>query len=954
MAIIVGLLLGTAQIVLTATGLQSDTLIVSEFLAVNGTGLTDEDGDHSDWIEIHNRSGRPVSLAGWSLTDNPDQPQKWTFPDITLGGHDYLLVFASGKNRKSVEPESQLHTNFKLNQAGEFLGLYNIFEQRFVDQVSPRFPEQYRDISYGRYDDDLSYGYFPNPTAGQSNDQTSVWKNLVANIQFSVERGIHTEPFSLALSTATAEATIFYTTDGSQPTESNGIPYTEPFIINSTTVLRAAAFKPHHRPSYVETHSYIFLDEVLKQPANPSNTPPTWGTHIIDFAGHSAGSQVMADYEMDPDIVDDPRFGDSLEAGLQAIPTLSIVAQTQQLYELYANPRERGETWERPVSVELIDPDGAQPGFQINAGLRIQGGVGRWEYMPKHSFRLFFKGAYGATKLEYPVFPDSVVESFDTLIIRGGVNRSYAGRPRGQGKVDHSLAVYSRDEWLRASQIAMSGVGSHGIFVHLYLNGLYWGLYNVVERPDASFSSAYLGGTKEDWGIVSHSGPVSGSIERFDMLHQLATEGNLADPDKYATIQSYIDTTQFSDYVILNWYAGNRDWGDNNWYAAVRNPVGQVNYFVWDAENSWDNGAKIYLGNTEIPERPNLIKPLFDALIQNPDFKITFADRMYKHLFNNGPLTDANSQARWKDINAPISQAIIGESARWGDVRNEIPLNPDDWQKAYNKVLGKMEGNSAKLIRKAREDGYYPEIDPPRFNQNGGTVSSDFTLTMMASAGVIYYTTDGSDPRAAGHGAIAPNATLYTEPLVLTTTTTIKTRAFTPTASTNSDHLWSALHEATFTIEAQVDGLQITEIMYNPVGGSAYEFIELKNTGETEIDLSGVYFQGIRFIFPPQAASLSPGEFIVLVRDPEAFSQRYPGISIGGVYSGQLSNKGERVTLKDRNGNAFVTVAYDDENGWPVSPDGSGDSLVLINSDEDPNDPQNWQASFTLHGAPGE
>jgi hypothetical protein len=112
---------------------------------------------------------------------------------------------------------------------------------------------------------------------------------------------------------------------------------------------------------------------------------------------------------MDPEIVNDPRYGPTLKDGLLSIPTLSIVTDVQS-FKIYANPRERGVDWEEPVSVELIDPSGVGSGFQLNAGIRIQGGAGRWEFMPKHSFRLFFRDKYGASKLKYPLFAAPLLE----------------------------------------------------------------------------------------------------------------------------------------------------------------------------------------------------------------------------------------------------------------------------------------------------------------------------------------------------------------------------------------------------------------------------------------------------------------------------------------------------------------------------------------------------------------
>jgi hypothetical protein len=526
----------------------------------------------------------------------------------------------------------------------------------------------------------------------------------------------------------------------------------------------------------------------------------------------------------------------------------------------------------------------------------------------------------------------------------------------------------------------MSGIGSHGIFVHLYINGSYWGLYNVVERPDASFLSSYLGGTKEEWFVANQDGPLDRDLDdRAEALSKLfitlgfagrANESlaNLEDDvvEKYAQVKAHIDTRQFSDYIILNWYAGTEDWPENNWYAGIRNPDGQFKLIVWDGQEIFDGGgAEIILGQTD-NSRLNIVKPLFEILIQDPEFQVEFADRMYKHLFNDGALTDAKARDRWLRINQLIDTAIVGESARWGDVREELPITRDDWLKARDAVSAQFEGNAARLIALARESGYYPDIDPPLFNRPSGPVSPGFNLTMTTPPGhTIYYTTDGADPIVPKTGELAPTATKYIEPVVLTATTPIKARALaaalpaSPGEGETADwtgpgQVWSALSEATFTIAAQEGKLAITEIMYNPPGGSGYEFIELQNIGEAELSLASLQFDaGIDFIFPPGATPLAPGEAIVLVRNPAAFTERYPGLNIGGVYRGKLSNEGEKISIKDAAGRRLISIEYDDENGWPFSPDGRGDSLVLIDPAGDANNPKSWRASANRNGSPG-
>jgi hypothetical protein len=332
--------------------------------------------------------------------------------------------------------------------------------------------------------------------------------------------------------------------------------------------------------------------------------------------------------------------------------------------------------------------------------------------------------------------------------------------------------------------------------------------------------------------------------------------------------------------------------------------------------------------------------------MQDPDFKILFADRMYKHLFHEGALSETNTQARWLALSQMIEPAIIGEAARWSDVRYKEGITLEDWQRANALVLAQMEGNSDRLIDLARQEGYYPPIDPPAFSQQGGLIERGSTLSLSAPKGTAYYTLDGSDPRVPGTGAISPQALAYRGPFVLTETTHLKARLY-------AEDQWSALNEATFVVVAQEAGLRITEIMYNPLGGNDYEFVELKNVGQAEVELANLSFEGIEFTFPPTTLPLKANEVVVLANNADAFAERYPQVSLGGVYQGQLSNSGEWLAIKDIAGNVITAVEYEDDQSWPISPDGRGDALVLADLEGDPNNPKSWRASSQLHGSPG-
>ncbi|MCF7957963.1 MAG: hypothetical protein K9M57_05885, partial [Phycisphaerae bacterium] len=175
---------------------------------------------------------------------------------------------------------------------------------------------------------------------------------------------------------------------------------------STTTCLRAAAVKPGWKSSNVDTQTYIFLNDVVHQPVTPSGYPESWSFYT-------------ADYQMDPDVVNDPVYGPLLNDALLSLPTMSIVTDQDNLFDsttgIYANSTRDGVAWERPASMEYFTPDGTKQ-YQINCGLRIQGGYFRnHSASRKHSFRLLFKGIYGASKMEFPIFASDkhAATSFD-------------------------------------------------------------------------------------------------------------------------------------------------------------------------------------------------------------------------------------------------------------------------------------------------------------------------------------------------------------------------------------------------------------------------------------------------------------------------------------------------------------------------------------------------------------
>jgi len=938
-----------------------EPLVISEFLASNGSNqplgegdLLDEDGDSSDWIEIYNLTGSTIDLDGWYLTDDADDLTKWQFPNETLLAGCYLMVFASGKDRSVAG--SELHTNFNLSVDGEYLALvcpdgtiateYNEYE--YADEFG--YPPQKRDISYGFHNNQKRY--FGTPTPGAENDNPFI--DFVADTKFDHNRGFYETPFEVKITCDTLGAVIYYTTDGSEPSQAS-TPYTGPVPINTTTCLRAKAFKPDWLPTNVDTQTYIFLADVIHQPANPPGFPTSWN-----------GSS--PDYEMDSDIVDDPSYSDTIIDDLKTIPSVSIVMDVDDLFGssgIYSNPTEEGFAWERPASLGLIYPDGSE-GFQVNCGMRL---AGRWTRSPsfkKRSFRALFKDLYGPTNLLHKLFPDSPVESFNTIVFRGTSDIAWTD-PRGN-LLEHAL--YTRDQWAHDTERDMEQITSHGRFVHIYLNGLYWGLYNALERPDAAFMAEYCGGDDKDYDAINTGKVTDGDTAGWDALISLANSGGSRgyDNDWYQDMQGWLDIENLTDYVLNQFYNSNIDWpgrNGNNWrVASIRiqdengTPMGaDFKTFTWDAEASLADGYEsddaYWDPIAHFNNYNNTPARLYATLIQNPDYQMLFADHAHKHLFNNGVLTVAKATERFMARQNEIDRAIVGESARWGDHCVEPPPTRDDWITEQNRLLTDyFPLRTDVLIGYLKNHGLYPNIDAPVFNQHGGHVPQEFDLTMSASE-TILYTLDGSDPRELG-GGINPGAATYSGAIPLTESAIVKARC-------KNGNTWSALNEAVFAVGPVKENLRITEIMYHPPdppqGDPNTEFIELLNIGTESINLALVRFiNGIDFEFP--SLPLTPGEYVVVARDPTAFNAHYPWFSglIAGKYNGVLNNGGERVELVDALGAEIHNFRYEDD--WYPSTDGGGTSLTIRDPNStDPNDwdrRSGWQASTIVGGTPGE
>ncbi|MFO1498710.1 MAG: lamin tail domain-containing protein [Verrucomicrobiota bacterium] len=800
---------------------------------------------------------------------------------------------------------------------------------------------------------------------------------FVADTKFSVDHGFFTNAFTLAITTATPGATIKYTTNGSTPTTSNGSTYSGPITINKTTVLRAAAFAPGFEPSNVDTKTYLFLSDVIRQSPNgeaPAGWPSSWGGNTVD-------------YGMDPAVVNSPLYSGTMINDLRTIPSFSIVTDLPNLFDavtgIYANPGGDGVAWERPASVELIYPDGSDQGFHARAGLRVRGGYSRSTDNPKHAFRLFFREEYGDSKLKFRMFArQNGAEEFDGFDLRTFQNYSWSfgGDARG---------IFLRDQFSRDTQIDMGQPGERGDFYHLYVDGQYWGLYNTDERPEASFAASYFGGKPEAYDVIKvdpgrgyNIYATDGTLDAWTRLWQAAVngfasdaayqrvQGNNADGTRNPAYEVLLDVDNLIDYMLVIFYGGNLDapisnflgnTSPNNWFGFRHtNGLSGFRFVAHDSEHTLLDVNQNRVGPFAAGDPATgggLLKSnpqyVFQQLWQNTEFKLRLADRIQKHFFNDGALSPPAALARFMKRKSEIDRAVVGESARWGDSKREPPLTRNsEWLAEINRVANNyIPQRTGIVLNQLKACGLFPNVGTPTFNQFGGNVPSGFALTITATAGTIYYTRDGADPRARG-GTVAATALTYGGPVALTQSARIKARAL-------SGGVWSALLEATFYVTQDYTDVLMTEVMYHPPDtatrdGDAFEFIELKNVGTSSRELSGVHFDhGIDYTFPV-GSFVAPGQFVILVSDPVAFASKYPGVRIDGVYDHQLGNGSETISLLHVTGTPIFSMKYDSHAPWPVAADGAGFSLVPVNPNlnPDPNSAANWRASATVGGSP--
>lgn len=521
-------------------------------------------------------------------------------------------------------------------------------------------------------------------------------------LSFSKPHGFYDSPFTLTLSGCedmiASGGKIHYTLDGSEPTSASPV-YTSSLSVKGNTIIRAAVIADGVLVSKIFTSTYLFLNDVLKQPNNPEGYPSTWGS-FTDIQGTAP-----ADYEMDPEMTGNSVLANKIKQGLKSLPVLSIVTDKGNLFS-HENDEEKGgiyiftgppvgdptgNGWTRAANFEMFGgmipgSEGKAYDLNVTCGLRLHGGHGRLaEKNPKHSFRLVFKALYGEKSLKYPIFGENEPDKFNQLVLRCHYGNSW----QHWLEYNRTKAQYTRDVWARRIQRKIGDTSVNALYVHVFLNGMYWGMYNIAERVDDQFGKDHLGGKKEDIDVVkieeeggSHHEAAAGDLLVWEEMVATAKmakddayynklQGKTPDGEDDPEQEALLDVDAFINYMIINQYGGNNDWDHHNWYAVRRKgPESQgFRFLCWDSELVIEgvNDRVVSLNNGD-----QFPTGIFHNLLNNKDFSMKYMKRAKELLADDGFLGQKSAEAVWDSLYNNISTALYAEAARWGDYRRDV------------------------------------------------------------------------------------------------------------------------------------------------------------------------------------------------------------------------------------------------------------------------------------------
>ncbi|MFO7864075.1 MAG: CotH kinase family protein [Salinivirgaceae bacterium] len=622
----------------------SQSVVLNEVVFANSNSLTDADGDTPDWIELYNSDTVAVNLKNFQLTDDISNSTHWTFPDYTLPSNGYLIVFASGKNRKKSE---EFHTDFKLGLMEEQLFLLNP-SGTAIDSTGIRCVP--RDKSLACIPDGARNSRFvATPTPQQSNNQTDTISINYRpdSLILSDAGGFYGQPIELSMSNTHQQNKIYYTLDGNDP-DTDELEYNAPIDLYNIT-----------------SNEIRFADEI--------DNGFDLGNDI--FKAPIVRAQVFSEGCPASKTISNTYFI-GLEKNPYNVPVSAIITDKDNLFDddegIYVegnnmNFARSGQEWERDIHVEMFDEAGTAI-IKQDAGMRIHGRGSRRR--PQKSLRLYAKEKFGHEYFNYPFFEQKPhITRVKRMLLRSITDM-------GETLIKDELA----QELVSTMNTDYTAARASVVFI----NGEYWGIYSMRERQDEYYVADNYSIPKTDLSVVAYTlagveveeGP---ETDYTNLTFWLETN-NPKEPGFYAQANEKIDLDALIDYHSAQIYFANFDFPANNlrmW--RLLNDTARWRYFFYDCDacmkrveynilSEYSHNSQDY--QTTRPYSTYVLR----RMLQNPEFAQRFRARLLYHLSNTfSPERVLNLIDEWQETYAPL---IPEHTYRWNS-----PTDYLKWQK---------------------------------------------------------------------------------------------------------------------------------------------------------------------------------------------------------------------------------------------------------------------------------
>ena len=553
--------------------IEADAFALDNDVGVYITELAAASSAADDWIELYNASEQAVDLSGFGLSDNAAKPRKWQFPSGTvLQPGQYLGIFAGGTSGSSAA----LRTDFSLAADGGYSVTLcdasgRVFDRLFV-------PQQYGNISYGRMASLRGTRYFKDPTPGAGNAGEGCL-GRAPQPEYSVRGGLYASGTQLQVTLSVPEGyRAYYTTDCTDPTQSS-TPYTGPIAVTGTTILRTRVYREGYLESVMDSQSYLF-----------------------DVKNGGGAVYVMS-------LVTDPYNLYSDEAGIFAKGPNALSKYPYGSLNKGAN---FWMDWEREAHIEVFEPDGT-PILSQECGTKIHGVHSR--PMEKKPLKVIARSEYGSNRFQASLFTRRNYTQYQSFLLRTGSQDWDRTHMR-----DVVLQQLAADTPMMYQEYEI-GV--------LYLNGEYWGHYNLRERVNTASICQWEGweGDEDALDLVRGNDTVmQGSNDTMEKLLKWLSSHNANSDEAYSAIDSLVDIDSYLEYIAIEMYTGNTDTLNIKRY---RNPKkdGKWRWVMFDLDCGFDidtNSVARWLDPEGMGRAKNTDNRLFVACMKNARIRDRF------------------------------------------------------------------------------------------------------------------------------------------------------------------------------------------------------------------------------------------------------------------------------------------------------------------------------------------